>query len=59
MTSKIERAAKKVFGDEWRLRLELAFGVHRTTVLRWHAGKTPVPESVYVALKCMEACEKR
>lgn len=55
--SKIERAAKKIYGDLWREPLARDMNVHRTTVMRWHAGKVPVPEAVFVALKCMETCK--
>ena len=55
--SKIEKAAKRIYGEPWREKLAKDMNVHRTTVLRWHAGKVPVPEAVFVALKCMEACK--
>ena len=55
--TKIERAAKKVYGDNWRELLARDMNVHRTTVMRWHSSKVPVPEAVFVALKCMEGCK--
>jgi hypothetical protein len=49
----LNQLATKVFGLDWRVELATVMKVHRTTVLRWENGTVPIPQSVFVALKCL------
>lgn len=51
--TKLETAARALFGEAWQSALARAVRVNDRTVRRWHGGQSPVPVGIWPELKEM------